>query len=463
MMNILKYILNNLDVSVALFDSNAQLVTFNNNLLDLWHINQDFLLSNPNIVEFFEVIREKGVIPEFDNFREFCEEISNTARSSGSYIKVKTILLPSGKNIEETINKSEDGLLFIWRDISDVSDIARNLSTYKNLYNRLVEKNPKPLTIIGSNGLIEGYNTKFLEKFNLDRDSIGDHNHARELLSKMAILENRDQDRAILLGNLVSSRSFNLSIKLTEDSNLHINGIYLQNSSTFVQWDLQNNDSKVTVEINTESVANLHNSLILDLNTVISTPVSNIIGFADLLQNEYVGNLNLRQKEYMEKILQMAEFINFELNNKIELTEIENTNSSLDIEDVDINVVIAYTLNQLKPRLKKKNIAIKLDIPTKLHTIKSNEVLLNKSFCLLLMYIIEQNNYNSEIKILVEQINTNTLFTIKDNAKATLLSQSDMIKRYDLNLALKILKKLNFNYEYASKNRSERFITIKNY
>ena len=50
--------------------------------------------------------------------------------------------------------------------------------------------------------------------------------------------------------------------------------------------------------------------------------------------------------------------------------------------------------------------------------------------------------------------------TFKDTSKAPLLSNEDLKKRYDINLATSILKKLGFTYDSASKHRSHRYLSI---
>ncbi|MDR0484222.1 MAG: hypothetical protein LBH40_02985, partial [Alphaproteobacteria bacterium] len=255
-------------------------------------------------------------------------------------------------------------------------------------------------------------------------------------------------------------RTFSLSLELGIEETLIVSGIYLQNSNTFVQWDLQNN-IQTTTEIATDSVLDLHKNLIVDLNHLIGSPVSNIIGFADLLSNEYVGSLNIRQKEYMAKIIAHADFINSELNHKISLTQLENKNTVLDLTEVDLNICISNILYQIKPRLKLKNIGVALNVATDITKIKSDESLINKAFSLLLMYMIEQNNHNAEISIEVSQNKLETSFVFKDTAHLPLLSNEDIQKRYDINLALSILKKLGFSYESASKQRSHRVLSIK--
>ncbi|MCL2567172.1 MAG: PAS domain-containing protein [Alphaproteobacteria bacterium] len=458
-MNPQKYLLDKLPIAIALFNNDAELIFYNKALLELWKLDEYFVKEQPNIIEFFEVVREKDVAGERINFREFVNSMYKIAISGGPYYKKDSLILPNGLHLQEILSKEGEYLSISWEDVSETFDVIHSLSNYKNLYNRLIEKNPKPLLVIASNGIIESYNSKFLETFNISREILDGKIHVRELLADFNLVKNAE-DKALLLGNLVSSRTFSITLELNENETLAISGIYLQNSNTFVQWDLQNKNISVA-EIDTDSVLDLHKNLIVDLNHLVGSPVSNIIGFADLLNNEYAGSLNIRQKEYMDKIISSAEFINEELNHKIILTQLENSHEPLELDSVDINICLANILYQIKPRLRTKNIGVKLDVPNNVFKIKSSEDLINKAFILLLMYMIEQNNNNAEIIIEVSQINKESIFTFKDTAKLPLLADEDLAKRYDINLALSILKKLGFTYESASRQRAYRVLSIK--
>ncbi|MDR0484190.1 MAG: PAS domain-containing protein, partial [Alphaproteobacteria bacterium] len=198
-----QYLLDKLPIAIALFNQNAELIFYNKALVNLWKLPEYFLADSPNIIEFFEVIREKGVMPEKTNFREFCNSMYRVAVSSAPHYKKESIFLPNGVHLQEVLSK-EDGYLSIsWEDVSETFDVIHNLSNYKNLYNRLIEKNPKPLLVIASNGLIESYNSKFLETFNLSSEILDSKIHTRDLLNHLSILDNKLDEKALLLGNLV--------------------------------------------------------------------------------------------------------------------------------------------------------------------------------------------------------------------------------------------------------------------
>ncbi|MFL1780355.1 hypothetical protein ABSA28_00040 [Candidatus Hepatincolaceae symbiont of Richtersius coronifer] len=493
----LQNILDHLPLGVVSFNLDGELLSYNNYLKNLWKVEEDFLQGNPLLIEFFEVLRERKVYPEKDNFRAYCNNLLQILRSPLNYNQKQHLLLPNGKSLQETLIKDSRSLTFIWEDTTDSWDITYSLNNYKNTYQRIIDKNPYPVVLVGSNGIIENYNGKFLEFYNISSDLIHEKYHIRDLLN-FIFKEDHDETKAILIGNILSGRSFfykyqiqapsqidlvkqsfnkilntlpakskdliatNKNEKATKphiEELIEVHGIALPNSSMFIIFSnaLPQILHKPTYLLE-QSIDQLHNNFIVDLNHSIGAPLNTIMGFADLLANEYIGNLNVRQKDYVNKIIEQANFINTELNYKIMLSDFQSSTAP-EIQEIDLDTIIANILHQTKPRIKLKNISLKLDFKNSLKPISSNEELLSKALSLIFLYLIEQNNLNAEMIFEISQEDKTTL-TFKDTSKLPIFSQYDLKNRYDINLALKILASLKVKIDYFYKNRSHRIFTI---
>jgi hypothetical protein len=142
------------------------------------------------------------------------------------------------------------------------------------------------------------------------------------------------------------------------------------------------------------------------------------------------------------------------------ISDIPNKIDSIPLDSLDLNIVVAYILNQAKARILLKNISIKINFPPQLSFINSSESLLVKACSLFLLYIIDQNSNNAEINITIIQKNNKTTINIKDSAKQPILSDEDLRVKYDVILALNIFKKLNIQLDYSYKNKLQRDISI---
>ena len=114
----------------------------------------------------------------------------------------------------------------------------------------------------------------------------------------------------------------------------------------------------------------------------LRTPLNGIMGFVELLKNQYFGPLNDKQKSYVDQIEQCGKIEISLINNLLEIAKIESGDMNLKLDSADFYQVLENVLQILQSQIKKRNLVIdkvldpavpifKMDIP------KVKEVFLN--------------------------------------------------------------------------------------
>lgn len=82
-----------LSIGLAIFDRNCQLALFNPALVDLTSLSAEFLSGRPDMLSFFDRLRDNRVMPEPKNYGSWRQEISEmiNAASHGSYHETWTL------------------------------------------------------------------------------------------------------------------------------------------------------------------------------------------------------------------------------------------------------------------------------------------------------------------------------------------------------------------------------------
>ncbi|MGV3278720.1 hypothetical protein ACFX5K_03630 [Rickettsiales bacterium LUAb2] len=457
MQELFENIFNQANLSAVYFNSNKQLQLYNSKVCEIWGLNPLTINNDLTIVEFFEILREKQVYPEKDDFKQFCSSLLSYFNGLNKNL-IHNLILSNGKNFEENIIPFNGGLIIIWEDTTKLWEATYNLNSYKNLYYRIVERLAIPTIIVGSNGLVENFNSLFGRLFNLPLDFLSTYPHIADLISEIDDIPKENDTTAYLTGLFLSRREFSYFLTLNSNLTVEINGFPLPNGNNFIifKHDLSTN-SNLNLETITSDVKNLQNSMILELEQIINTPINTIIGFADMLQQNYLGELQPRQKDYINKIITQAEFIKSELEHKIELTFYNNIDN-IEINEIDINEVIVSVMQQIKNKLNSKNIKLNFNLKASTHNVNSNLKILTKLLTLILFYIIEQNNHNASLEIEIK--NPKLEITIKDNCKLPLFSAAELSARYDISLITRSIELLNGTYKVLSGNRAFRTLVI---
>ena len=114
----------------------------------------------------------------------------------------------------------------------------------------------------------------------------------------------------------------------------------------------------------------------------LRTPLTSIIGYSDMLLAGMTGDLNEKQTNFAESILQSGETLLNLINDILDLTKIEAGRLELNHETVDLRAALLSVLPVIKPRAQDKRIRISTFLPTDLAPVwadpgKLNQVLLN--------------------------------------------------------------------------------------
>lgn len=90
----------------------------------------------------------------------------------------------------------------------------------------------------------------------------------------------------------------------------------------------------------------------------LRTPLSVLLGFAQLLEME---NLNRRQNEHVQHILQSGRQLLYLINQVLELSEIDSGKLTLQLEPVHLTTLVTKCVDMLLPKAREKGITVTID------------------------------------------------------------------------------------------------------
>jgi len=96
----------------------------------------------------------------------------------------------------------------------------------------------------------------------------------------------------------------------------------------------------------------------------IRTPLTSIIGYADMLMKEFAGDLNGKQKEFVNDIQVSGIHLLGMINEILDLAKLETGAMKLHLSEFDILQCVNEACNVIKPLAQKKNIEVWSDVPS---------------------------------------------------------------------------------------------------
>ena len=106
-----------------------------------------------------------------------------------------------------------------------------------------------------------------------------------------------------------------------------------------------------------ETAGRLKSEFIANVSYELRTPLNAIIGFAEILTNQYFGELNPRQLDYSRGILDSSHRLLSLINDILDLATIEAGYMTLETQQIDIHAMMSGVLALSRERARNKNLA----------------------------------------------------------------------------------------------------------
>ena len=184
---------------------------------------------------------------------------------------------------------------------------------------------------------------------------------------------------------------------------------------------LENNISEKTqaykkIEEQNEKIVEANkakNEFLANISHELRTPLNSIIGFSEVLKEGIIGDLNDKQKEYINDIYVSGVHLLGMINEILDISKIESNAMNINYSKFDLNMSINEVINVIKPLSQKKNITlncdIKPDIELEADYQKIQQILYN-----LLSNAIKFTPNNGQISIITEFEDDFVVIKIKD-------------------------------------------------
>ena len=184
---------------------------------------------------------------------------------------------------------------------------------------------------------------------------------------------------------------------------------------------LENNISEKTqaykkIEEQNEKIVEANkakNEFLANISHELRTPLNSIIGFSEVLKEGIIGDLNDKQKEYINDIYVSGVHLLGMINEILDISKIESNAMNINYSKFDLNMSINEVINVIKPLSQKKNITlncdIKPDIELEADYQKIQQILYN-----LLSNAIKFTPNNGQISIITEFEDDFIVIKIKD-------------------------------------------------
>lgn len=158
-----------LTTGLAVFDKNRRLALFNPALIDLSGLPVTFLSARPDVIRFFDELRERQVLPEPKNYGDWRAQIRDVIVQAhdGTYTEIWN--LPAGVTYRVTGRPHPDGAVaFLFQDISAEVMQTRTFRSQLELSQSVIDGLDQAIVVLSSTNLVLMCNTAASKLLGID-------------------------------------------------------------------------------------------------------------------------------------------------------------------------------------------------------------------------------------------------------------------------------------------------------
>ena len=156
----------------AIFDRNRQLALFNPALIDLTSLPADFLSARPNLLSFFDRLRDARMMPEPKNYSTWRDQMADLVAAAANGDYRETWSLPSGSIYQVSGRPHPDGAVaFLFEDITAEVTLTRRFRSELEMSEAILDHLDDAVAVFAANGVLTLSNAAYRQLWNVDPDA----------------------------------------------------------------------------------------------------------------------------------------------------------------------------------------------------------------------------------------------------------------------------------------------------
>ena len=361
-------LLEQLRTAIAIFDGDQKLEFYNSSFAQLWKLEEGWLNSHPRLGDILERLRDTRRLPEQADFRRYKQGWLELFTSQIGP-KEDMLYLPDGSVLRSLVVPHPlGGLLMTFEDVTSGLELESSYNTLMAVQKETLDGLTEGVAVYASNGRLKLWNPAYATMWDLNPEDLEAELHISQILErskKFFAAEDWEKRRDQMTRELFGRHDKKGEIRRTDGRIVHYVSVALPDGGTMVTFHDVTDSVRVEEALREKTTAletaeRLKLDFLANVSYQLRTPLNAIIGFNEILDKEYFGELNLRQKEYTKGLGEASEQLMNLINDILDLSTIEAGYMTIAKDTVDTAAMLIglYDLTQEWARGQKIEVSI---------------------------------------------------------------------------------------------------------
>ncbi len=360
-------VLDQLATGVAIFNVDRKLIFYNTALRSLFDLDAGFLDQTPTDSAVLDKLRAARKLPEEQDFRQWKQQLYE----GYSVLELREHMwhLPDGRTLRVvTTPNPEGGVTYLYDDVTEGLELHRRYDALIKVQSETLDHLAEAVAVFGSDGRARLHNPAFQRMWKLSAEALDQHPHIEQVTAWCQAQHDDDalwRTLRVAVTAIDNREPVTARIERRDGAMIDMATMPLPDGATLVTFQ------DVTDTFNVERALRERNEALVAADEIklefvhhvsyeLRSPLTNIIGFANLLGDSNFGPLSDKQREYLGYITTSTNALLALINNILDLATIDAGAMTLNLTQVDIRASMDAAAEGVQDRLVKD--AINLDI-----------------------------------------------------------------------------------------------------
>jgi signal transduction histidine kinase len=359
-----------LATAFAVFDAEQRLTHFNQAYVELWQLEPEWLATHPRDGEILDRLRQARRLPEKADYRDWKKSwlagYGSNAQAEDQWH------LPDGRTLHVVADsQGEAGVTYLYENVTERLSLESRYNALIEVQRETLDTLREGVAVFGPNGRLRLYNRAFATIWRLNPRQLDGEPHIDEIITCCRVLYDAPEEwervkeavTAIVSARHADERQFDRadgSVVSSAVLPLPDGGTLL----TYVDVSDSKKAERALIERAEalEAADRLKTAFISHVSYELRTPLTNIIGFSELLASPVPGPLTDRQRDYLNDIRLSGRTLLAIIDDILDLATIDAGTLELKLSTVKVKDVIEQAVQGVAERLKQNDVELDIKI-----------------------------------------------------------------------------------------------------
>jgi signal transduction histidine kinase len=359
-----------LATAFAVFDGAQRLTHFNHAYVELWQLDSEWLSTHPRDGEILDRLRQARRLPEKADYREW-KKGWLSAYGSNAQIEDQWHL-PDGRTLHVVADsEGEAGVTYLYENVTERLALESRYNALIQVQRETLDTLQEGVAVFAPSGRLRLYNRAFATIWRLNPRQLDGEPHIEEIIACCRMLydapEEWERIRAAVTAIVAERHSYEKQFDRSDGSVLACAALPLPDGGTLLTYvdvsDAKHAERALIERAEAlEAADRLKTAFISHVSYELRTPLTNIIGFSELLAGPAAGPLTDKQHDYLNDIRLSGRTLLSIIDDILDLATIDAGTFELKLSPVKVREVIEQAVQGVDERLKQNKVALEISI-----------------------------------------------------------------------------------------------------